>query len=112
MSHLTTWRDIASAGAAAGYPERFDWTRLEAGAQWQTGLGPGQLQLAAWAGAPLQSDLTLALPGRDPTRLSLGPIRQLELSAGWRGPLRPGWELQADIAYLALCRRRWGPRRH
>lgn len=99
LSHLSTWRELASVGAAAGYPERFDWTLLEGGAQWQTELGPGQLQLAAWAGAPLQSRMTLTLPGRDPARLSLGAIRQIELSAAWRGPLRLGWQLQADISY-------------
>jgi hypothetical protein len=99
LSHQTHWRDIASAGAASGYPERFDWTLLEAGAQWQTGLGPGQLQLAAWAGAPLQSSMALTLPGRDPASLSLGAMRQFELSAAWRGPLRPGWQFQVDIAY-------------
>lgn len=95
----TLWRDIASADGASGYPERFDWTLLSAGAQWQSKLGPGQFTLEAWAGKDLQSSMRLTLPGRDQAALKLGAIEQLELAAGWRTQLSPAWHVQADIGY-------------
>lgn len=98
-SGQTTWRDIASAGGASGYPERFDWTLLSFGSQWKTALGPGQLILAAWVGTQLSSSMTLNLPGRDQATLPLGSIRQDELEAGWRTQLSPAWNLQADVRY-------------
>jgi len=99
LSGQTLWRDIASAGGASGYPERFDWTLLSLGAQWKTALGPGQLTLAAWAGTQLASSLVLTLPGRDQATLPLGSISQTELAAGWRTQLSPAWHLQADVHY-------------
>ncbi len=99
FSGQTTWRDIASAGGASGYPERFDWTLLSFGTQWKTALGSGQLTLAGWAGTQLTSSMTLNLPGRDQALLQLGPIRQVELALGWRMPLSPSWSLQADVRY-------------
>ncbi len=95
----TTWREIASADGAAGYPERFDWTLLSIGSQWKTSLGPGQLTLAAWAGSQLSSSMVLSLPGRDQTVLQLGPIRQFELAVEWRTALSPAWSLQSDARY-------------
>lgn len=99
LSGQTLWRDIASAGGASGYPERFDWTLLSLGAQWKTGLGPGQLTLAAWAGTQLMSSMVLTLPGRDPATLPLGSISQAELAAGWRTQLSPAWHVQVDVRY-------------
>lgn len=101
VSGQTTWRDIASAGGAAGYPERFDWTILSVGAQWKTQLAGGQLALAAWAGSQLNSSMTLQLPGRDPSSLALGPIQQYEVSLAWSLSLQKGWIVQADVRYLA-----------
>jgi hypothetical protein len=98
----TTWRDIASAGGASGYPEQFDWTLLSLGTQWKTTLGPGQLTLAAWAGSQIKSRMLLTLPGRDKATLQLGTIRELELAAGWRLPLNTAWSLQADARYRHL----------
>ena len=99
LSGQTLWRDIASVGVAAGYPERFDWTLLSLGAQWQTRLGPGQLTMQAWAGQQQQSSMALTLPGRDPMSLTLGAISQTELAAGWRTQLSPAWHLQIDLGY-------------
>lgn len=99
LSGQTTWRDIASAGGASGYPERFDWTLLSLGSQWTTVLGPGQITLAAWVGTQLTSSMTLNLPGRDQAILQLGTIRQVELAAGWSMPLSLAWSLQAEARY-------------
>lgn len=99
LSGQTTSRDIASAGGASGYPERFDWTLLSIGSQFKTALGPGQMSLEAWAGSQLTSSMLLSLPGRDQATLQLGSIRQLELALGWRVPLSPAWSFQADARY-------------
>lgn len=99
LSGQTTWRDIASAGGASGYPERFDWRLLSLGSQWKTVLGRGQMTVAAWAGTQLTSSMTLNLPGRDQAILELGTIRQVELAVGWRMPLGQAWSLQADARY-------------
>lgn len=99
LSAQTTWRDIASAGGAAGYPEQFDWTLLSLGAHWKSALGPGQMNLEAWAGTQLTSSMLLNLPGRDQARLPLGAIHQLELAIGWRMPLGPAWGVQVDARY-------------
>ena len=99
VSNQVTWRDIASAGGASGYPERFEWTLLSLGSQWRAPLGLGQLTLAAWAGTQLNSSMTLHLPGRDRTKLALGSIQQYELEAGWQIPLNAAWRLQADVRY-------------
>lgn len=101
VSGQTTWRDIASVGGASGYPERFDWTIFSVGSQWKSALGPGQITLAAWAGTPLTSGMTLNLPGRDQAALALGSVTQFELAMGWRIPLQGGWSLQADVRYLS-----------
>jgi hypothetical protein len=92
-------RDIASAGGASGYPERFEWNLLSVGAQWQADVGPGQLTVAAWLGQQVQSSMHITLPGRDPTVLPLGPIRQVDWTAGWRMPLSQAWHVQADVGY-------------
>lgn len=102
LSSQTLWRDIASAGGASGYPERFGWTLLSLGAQWRAGLGPGQLTLAAWTGRQLQSRMVLTLPGRDQAALGLGSISQIDLVAGWRTQLSPAWHAQADIGYRRI----------
>ena len=99
LSHHTIWRDIASAGAAAGYPERYDWTILAVGAQWQTLAGSNRFSLAAWLGKPLRSSMQLNLPGRDEATLKLGPMHQAELAATWRTPLAGAWHLEADVQY-------------
>lgn len=99
LANQTISRDIASSGSASGYPERFDWTLLSIGVQWQSDLGPGKLTLVAWSGTQLQSNMQITLPGRDQTTLQLGSIRQLDLTAGWRTQLSPAWHLQADIGY-------------
>lgn len=95
----TGWRDIASAGNATGYPERFDWTLLSLGTQWKRAIGTGQLTLSAWAGRQLTSSMELNLPGRDQAMLALGPIRQRELSIAWLQPLDHGWSLQVDASH-------------
>jgi hypothetical protein len=100
LSGQTTWRDIASVGAASGYPERFDWTLASIGAQWCTALGPGQLALAAWVAMPLSSSMLLSLPGRDTLTLKLGALQQSELALGWRMPLGTDWHVQADARYV------------
>lgn len=99
MSGQSTWRDIASAGGASGYPERFDWALVSLGAQWSATLGPGQVVVAGWTGQQLTSSMALQLPGRDPTKLPLGPISQWELGLEWRMPLHQAWALQADARH-------------
>lgn len=90
-------RDIASAGGASGYPERFEWNLLSVGARWQADVGPGQLSVAAWLGQQVQSSMQITLPGRDAAVLPLGQIRYAELAAGWRMPLSQAWHIQADV---------------
>ncbi len=102
ISDQTIQRDIASAAAAAGYPERFNWTLLAIGAQWGASLGAGQFTLSGWAGRQLQSSMRVMLPGRDQATLPLGSINQIDLTAGWRMPLSSAWHLQADIGYHRL----------
>lgn len=97
----TTWRDIASTSGASGYPERFDWTILSLGAQWDAPLAAGKVTVAAWVGTQLTSGMTLQLPGRDPSSLALGPIQQYELQIAWKLPLSQGWSVQADLRYTA-----------
>jgi len=92
-------RDIASAGGASGYPERFDWQLLSLGAQWRAAVGPGQLTMAAWWGQQVQSTMQITLPGRDQTVLPLGQIRHMDLAASWRMPLGVAWHVQADVGY-------------
>ena len=99
LSKHTTWRNIASAGAAAGYPERYDWTMVSVGAQWQTLAGSNRFSLAAWLGKPLRSSMQLNLPGRDEATLKLGSINQTEIAATWRTPLAGAWHLEADLQY-------------
>lgn len=100
LSNHTTWRDIASAGGASGYPERFEWTLLSLGSQWTTAVGLGQLQLGARVGQQLNSQISLTLPGKDQTSSTLGAIRNAEVSIGWRMPLSHSWTLQADARYV------------
>lgn len=98
-SYQSMARDIASAGGASGYPERFELYLLSVGAQWQADVGSGQLSVAAWLGQQVQSSMQITLPGRDTTFLPLGQIRYAELSAGWRMPLSPAWHIQADVGW-------------
>jgi hypothetical protein len=98
LSRQVLWRDIASADGAIGYPERFDWTLLRMGAQWQTPGGPGLVSVAGWVGRPVASAMRVNLPGKDPATLALGGIRQAELTLGWRAPLAPGWQFEANLA--------------
>jgi hypothetical protein len=99
LSGLTTWRDIASAGGASGYPERFDWTLASLGAQWQTTLGQSHWVLGVWSGMQLNSSMRFNLPGSDQTRLSLGSIRTNELVAAWHTQIGPSWHLAVDTGY-------------
>jgi len=96
------WRDIASASGASGYPERFDWSLLSAGAQWHSNFGTGQLSLASWAGKQLSSRMAITLPGRDQATLKLGALAQLEFIASWRTRVRSAWFFQADLGYRRL----------
>lgn len=102
MSKQIVWRDIAPASGALGYPERFDWTMLSAGMQWQSTLGPGQLSFTSWAGKQLSSSLLITLPGRDQATLKLGAVKQLEFVASWRTRLISAWYFQAEIGYRRL----------
>jgi len=99
LSGQTLWRDIASAGGATGYSERYEWMLASLGAQWRSGLGPGQIMLALWTGTALQSGMLLSHPSFAQTRLPLGSITQYELSAGWRTRWRAAWSLQLEAAY-------------
>jgi hypothetical protein len=99
LSHLTIWRDIASAGGASGYPEQFDFSMLSIGSNWHSEVGRGQLRLAAWIEQPLMSKMTINLPGSDQATLPLGNVKQLDLSVAWRYPLSAAWSLEADLGY-------------
>jgi len=100
LSNHSTWRDIASAGGASGYQERFEWTLLSLGSQWTTAVGPGQLKFGAWVGQQVNSQISVTLPGRDQASAALGAIRNAELSVGWSVPLSQFWTLQADAHYV------------
>ncbi|NCN71906.1 MAG: hypothetical protein GW907_12345 [Betaproteobacteria bacterium] len=102
VSNHRTWRDIASAGGASGYPERFEWTLLSVGSQWSKPVSFGQLTLGAWVGTQLDSSMTLNLPGRDQTTLLLGKIHQVELQLGWEVPVTPSWSLHANVRYRKI----------
>ena len=99
LTQKTLWRDIASASGAEGYPERFAWTSLSMGLQWQPRLGSGQLALTAWAGQALDANLRVSLPGKDTTALTLGTSRHMALAANWRTRISPQWHLGAGMDY-------------
>lgn len=91
----TTWRNIASISAAAGYPERFSWTLLSLGLRTQKDLASGRWSFFGWAGQDLRTGMHLQLPGRDPATLALGNIDHIELGVGWGTPLNHHWLLEA-----------------
>ena len=99
LASNTIWRDMASAGAASGYPERYDWTAISLGVQWEKVFDRNRLKLAAWVGRPVRSSMELTLPGRDQTILKLGAMRQTEFTIGWHAPLGLHWYLEADVQY-------------
>ena len=99
LASNTIWRDMASAGAASGYPERYDWTAISLGVQWEKVFDRNRLKLAAWVGRPVRSSMELTLPGRDQATLNLGAMRQTEFAIGWHTPLGLHWYLEADVQY-------------
>ena len=73
-------RDIASAGAALGYPERFRWWQAQVGTRAAFELAPGrQLALDAWFGGGPGGKVAARLPHADPVTLGLGHSRAAEL---------------------------------
>ena len=99
LSSNTIWRELASTGGAAGYPELYYWTTISLGTQWETVLGRNRFKLAAWFGKPVMSTMELTLPGRDHATLKLGSMNQTEFAAGWRTPIGPSWYLEVDVQY-------------
>lgn len=103
-------RNIASAGAVLGYPERLRYWQAQAGGRAAFGLAPGvQLALDGWLGGGPGGNVAVRLPHADPLTLGLGRSGaaqlglQLSSSAptsvdrgvawGWR--MRLQWTVQA-----------------
>ncbi len=99
LSSNTIWRDMASAGGASGYPERYAWTAISLGLQWEAVSGRNRFKLGAWFGRPVVSTMELTLAGRDRATLKLGSMNQAEFAATWRTPLSPSWYVEADVQY-------------
>ena len=96
LGHLRQWRDIASAGAVLGYPERFDQWQASALVDHQRALQPGlglQARLAL-GGAP-SGHLLLHLPTADVARLRLGAsgLVQLDVNLLGGGAAAAGWQV-------------------
>lgn len=94
-------REIASAGAVAGYPESYEWALASLGAQWRHPVGEtATLSLQAWWGQALERRMAVHLPGRDPAALGLGEITQAELALRlrWTPPRARGWS--GELAWV------------
>lgn len=98
------WRDIASAGAVRGYPERFDQWQAAALLVHRRALAPGLgLQATLALGGGPAGRLHLHLPIADPALLRLGSSRLARLDVALLGGTMapglavggrtPGWQL-------------------
>ena len=94
-------RDIASAGRAQGYPERFRFGELALGARLALADSPGlRLAALAWLGAGPAGRMTLQLPNADAAELRLGGSRSLALELLALGAAGvPGWHWQARLGH-------------
>jgi hypothetical protein len=95
-------RDIASAGNALGYPERFDALQAAVGVRYQAVLGERvRLSASGWLGGGPGGRVKVDLPRADPVTLPLGSIRLmalgLELDDG--ASAQPGWSWRAGVLY-------------
>lgn len=95
-------RDIASAGNALGYPERFDYLQAALGVRYRASLGE-QIRLSAsgWLGGGPGGRTKVDLPRADPVTLPLGSSRLLALGLDLDGgaSARPGWSWRAGVLY-------------
>jgi len=95
LGHLLQWRDIASAGAVLGYPERFDQWQASALVDHQRALRPGLgLQARLSLGGAPSGRLRLHLPTADAARLRLGASGGVQLDLMWLGggAAAAGWQ--------------------
>lgn len=104
LGQVRLWRDIASAGAVLGYPERFDQWQASALVDHRRALQPGlglQARLAL-GGAPA-GRLLLHLPTADAARLQLGGSGMVQLDVrllGGGGAATAGWQVGLHWRHL------------
>lgn len=95
-------RDIASAGNALGYPERFDYLQAALGVRYQAALGERfRLSASGWLGGGQGGRVKIDFPRADPVTLPLGSSRLLALSLELDGgaSAQPGWSWRAGVLY-------------
>ena len=95
-------RDIASAGNALGYPERFDALQAALGVRYQTALGERvRLSASGWLGGGPGGHVKVDLPRADPVTLPLGSSRLMALGLELNGgaSAQPGWSWRAGVLY-------------
>lgn len=95
-------RDIASAGNALGYPERFDALQAALGVRYQAALGERvRLSASGWLGGGPGGRVKVDLPRADPVILPLGSSRLMALGLELDGgaSAQPGWSWRAGVLY-------------
>lgn len=104
-----TARDIAGVGAVRGYPERYRYGQVAAGARYRVALHEHwQLSATAWLGGGPRGHVRLQLPGLDAARLPLGSHRMAALSLELDGGAAAGESGWSTHAALALRHERTG----
>lgn len=104
LAYQQVERDLASAGALLGYPERYRYWRAALGTGhrlWQN--SDSQLLGDAWIGGGPGGRMLLRLPGDDPATLSLGNSRHVNLGLEWWSQRPPegtqGWSWHLRLDY-------------
>lgn len=102
--HRNIHRSIRSTGVALGYPERFRYWSVAAGARYRHWLGEQRaVSMNGWVGGGPGGRLWIDLPRADPVELRLGNSRMLELGLQFES-VRPqseprGWSWSAGLTY-------------
>jgi hypothetical protein len=106
ISHASIHRSIESTPRAAGYPERFRYWTVAAGARYSRPLTDRtNVSISGWIGAGPAGRLWIDLPRADPTELRMGGNRslevQLQLASNPARSERGGWFWSAGLVYRA-----------
>jgi hypothetical protein len=106
ISHASIHRSIESTPLAAGYPERFRYWSVAAGARYSRPLSDQtEASITGWIGAGPAGRLWIDLPRADPTEIRLGASRslevQLQLGSKHAARERGGWFWSAGLVYRA-----------
>ena len=104
ISHASIRRSIESTPLAAGYPERFRYWSVAAGARYSRPLtGQTDVSISGWIGAGPPGRLWIDLPRADPTEIRLGGSRslevQLQLASKPAERERGGWFWSTGLVY-------------